>query len=100
MRSERIEERCGQRRIPAITLAGRVLLIEDGGMPLALPVNRARLLARIWGASCAMQACGHINAAADFGPCPQGERILRELVCGTRPCGANATDPLIDRATA
>jgi len=47
-----------------------------------------------------MQACGHINAAADFGPWLQGERILRELVCGMRPCGANATDPLIDRATA
>ena len=45
---------------------------------------------------------GHINVAADLGPRPQGESILRELARGALGRRANApwVDLLIDRATA
>ena len=63
-------------------------------------IDRARLLARVWGAGFVdAGACGHINVASGFGPWPQGENILRELARGTLACCANAPDPLVDRTT-
>jgi uncharacterized protein len=61
-------------------------------------IDRARLLARVWGASFVdVGPCGHINVASGFGPWPQGESILRELA---RSANARWADPLVDRATA
>jgi len=80
MCSERIEEQCGQRGLPAIAVADRVLLLEDAEMG-ARSASRSRPFSgQVWDANFADgRAGGPINVAADFGPRPQGERILRAL---------------------
>ena len=72
---------------------------ENGIVSMVSPRNHGGIDAELACAERIVGALRTLNAAADFGSWPQGERILRELARGTRPCGANAPDPLIDRAT-
>lgn len=46
-------------------------------------IERAREFAERWGSRFVdAGACGHINADAGFGPWPEGERLLEELIHG------------------
>jgi serine hydrolase len=46
-----------------------------------MPIEDARELARAWGSRfVALERAGHINADAGFGPWPEGERLLAELM--------------------
>lgn len=46
-------------------------------------LERARALAAAWGSRFVdLGAAGHVNTAAEFGPWPEGEALLREWVEG------------------
>ncbi|TDU01830.1 hypothetical protein EDD99_0209 [Streptomyces sp. 846.5] len=47
-------------------------------------IDRSRLLARQWGARFVdLGAVGHVNPDSGFGPWPQGEELLRELLANS-----------------
>lgn len=67
----------GPFRFPAIVVGSR----NDPWMPSA----RARILARMWEAEYVDAGrAGHINAAADLGAWPEGQRLLTRLTAAAR----------------
>jgi uncharacterized protein len=76
--------------IPRTPLPFRSVVVASSNDPyMALP--RARELAYAWGAKFIDAGpLGHINVDAGFGPWPTGERILRDLILGSRGPGSAA----------
>jgi predicted alpha/beta hydrolase family esterase len=66
--------------MPIERLPFRTVVVASMNDPY-MTIERARFLAKAWGAGLVNAgSCGHINAAAGFGPWPAGEKILDELV--------------------
>jgi uncharacterized protein len=63
-----------------VKLPFRAVVVTGTNDPY-MTIDRARFLARAWGAGLVNAGpCGHINVAAGFGPWPAGEKILDELI--------------------
>ena len=76
--------------IPRARLPFPSILVASTDDPYTRP-ERAADFARWWGARTEwLEAAGHINTAAGFGPFPAGERWLAELTRGRDPTAADA----------
>jgi predicted alpha/beta hydrolase family esterase len=66
--------------IPLARLPFPSILVASTNDPYAT-IERARHFADAWGSRfVSIGACGHINTEAGFGPWPQGERLLADLL--------------------
>ncbi len=66
--------------IPLARLPFPSILVASANDPYCT-IERAEQLAAAWGSRLVnLGACGHINTEAGFGPWPQGERLLEQLM--------------------
>ena len=77
--------------MPLARLPFRAAVVASTNDPY-MGLERARTLAKAWGTRFVNAgACGHINIAAGFGPWPDGEALLADLM---RETGATASTSL------